>query len=574
MDHVAEATQHVINAQYDLDAAVSKKDWLENHLDGMIKLTDAYNMGELSLDQYNQKIHELDAAMTVTETGQIAWNGAVQTADSLMQGWKVSLEAIDDEINTANGVLSAANQELELTNSQAERYQQQLDTLTEAERQATEANNAMNESLRYSIEAEGEAQLAWDQLSEAEQNAVLRATEAMTTLQTNVESALSSQMNMFEEFKSGSAMSTDQLLANMQSQGEGVKNWESNLKELAERGIDQDLLQKLAAMGPEGSGYVETFKNMTADQLKEANSLWKEGLDIQGFGNDEAIELQNAVGAIAAGGKLAFADLGNKLGIDAGESGKNVGQGLINGLNNLKGEIEAAGEEMGTDTIEAINTALGVHSPSTKTFSSGKDTDQGLANGITQGKGPIITAINGINQLVEQNLLTKLKEKKTALQTIGMELTTSLATGISHGRSNVSSSINGVNTTVQDAQAHLRAQEAQWRAIGTALCAGLAAGIIAGQSQVVNAVTKVTTDAVNRAKAAMQVANSGTTTVVRAAAAGSIRAASNPANVRNDFGGTVINVYGTAGQDEEALAGMVMDRIETQYERISRAWGR
>ena len=44
---------------------------------------------------------------------------------------------------------------------------------------------------------------------------------------------------------------TEQLLANMQSQVDGVTQWEQNLSSLADKGINQGILQKLAEMGPQ-----------------------------------------------------------------------------------------------------------------------------------------------------------------------------------------------------------------------------------------------------------------------------------------------------------------------------------
>ena len=44
--------------------------------------------------------------------------------------------------------------------------------------------------------------------------------------------------------------------------------------------------------------------------------------------------------------------------------------------------------------------------------------------------------------------------------------------------------------------------------------------------------------------------------------------------ISNDFGGTVINVYGAEGQNVEDLADIVMDRIDTQYARVQRVWAR
>ena len=105
-------------------------------------------------------------------------------------------------------------------------------------------------------------------------------------MQENVQSALKSQMDMFEEFDAGTQISTENLLANMQSQVDGVTAWEQNLSALADRGINQGILQKLSEMGPQGSGYVAAFNSMTDEELKKANDLWSQSVDIQGMTNE------------------------------------------------------------------------------------------------------------------------------------------------------------------------------------------------------------------------------------------------------------------------------------------------
>lgn len=76
-------------------------------------------------------------------------------------------------------------------------------------------------------------------------------------MQENVQSALKSQMDMFEEFDAGTQISTENLLANMQSQIDGATAWEQNLSALADRGINQGILQKLSEMGPQGPGMLQ-----------------------------------------------------------------------------------------------------------------------------------------------------------------------------------------------------------------------------------------------------------------------------------------------------------------------------
>ena len=84
------------------------------------------------------------------------------------------------------------------------------------------------------------------------------------------------QMNLFEEFGSGTKISTEEILKNMESQVTGITQWADSLNELAARGIDQGLLQHLADMGPQGAAYLAAFVDMTDEELQRANQLFEQ----------------------------------------------------------------------------------------------------------------------------------------------------------------------------------------------------------------------------------------------------------------------------------------------------------
>ena len=610
LNRVSEATTDVALAQADLDSMLTKQEGLTKQKEGMQQLWNDLYQGKISLDEYRAGVEALDERVQWLSGDTFKLGEYQGSAGNYAMLLGSQLEELSTKIEDQRGVLNATQQSLEIAQYSAEGFQESLDKLKAAEEATTEATRSQGEAVQASILNVDQAIVAWDSLSEHQQSMALKAVEAMTTLQSNVESALSSQMNMFEEFKGGSAIATDQLLANMQSQVEGVKNWESNLKELAERGIDQDLLQKLAEMGPQGSGYVEAFKNMTSDQMKEANSLWKEGLDIQGFGNEEALELQTAIGGMAVGSEAGFMQLAESMGIQAKGATENVAQGMINGLETLKGAVEASGTEMGDGLIESINTALGVHSPSTITTQSGKDVDQGLGNGLIQGKYFILAACSQVKATMNSSLLTPLGTMATQAQTGGQRIGQGVANGINSAQGQINASVNTTVNTVRNGQSQLQAQVGAWRNIGMMLCAGLAAGISAGQSMVINAVAALVAGAIAAAMARLQIgspskvadkligrnfdagiaqgiergipmieesvkdATSAMIQPVTAPQSYAMAASGGYNQISNDFGGTVINVYGAEGQNVEDLADIVMDRMESQYARVQRTWAR
>lgn len=116
---------------------------------------------------------------------------------------------------------------------------------TAATKNNTSAKTEATEQSSVSIAMAGQELEAYQNLSVSQQELAVNVTNSVLTMQENVQSALKSQMDMFEEFDAGTQISTENLLANMQSQVDGVTAWEQNLSALADRGINQGILQKL-----------------------------------------------------------------------------------------------------------------------------------------------------------------------------------------------------------------------------------------------------------------------------------------------------------------------------------------
>jgi len=77
-----------------------------------------------------------------------------------------------------------------------------------------------------------------------------------------------------KDMESHSGVTVDKILENMQSQVQGVRKWQQNLKKLAGRGLSEGLLEKLKSMGADGVDYVDQFLKMTTEEMKKANDLF------------------------------------------------------------------------------------------------------------------------------------------------------------------------------------------------------------------------------------------------------------------------------------------------------------
>lgn len=197
-------------------------------------------------------------------------------------------------------------------------------------------------------------------ISEVVKNAE-EAQEALQKIQDGLEKTIYGQINTFDKFDGKTKMSTNELLENMQSQVDGTEQWSDNLRELAERGIDQGLLQKLAEMGPKGAGYVAVFAKMTEEELQKANDLFEQtmtlpevtaesimqsyqvagSLTTQGFKDGITEEIPQVIGEVSKMSQGITATIEALIPLANTWSGDMM-DGFIQGINAKTSEVEAA----------------------------------------------------------------------------------------------------------------------------------------------------------------------------------------------------------------------------------------
>jgi TP901 family phage tail tape measure protein len=96
-----------------------------------------------------------------------------------------------------------------------------------------------------------------------------------------------------------------------------------------------------------------------------------------------------------------------------GDLGRNIVQGLINGIKSMFGAVGGVVSSLGGGIISGIKSVLGIFSPSKKTYELGVQTAQGLADGISYGSKSALDAAKRASQnvalLFKTNLLAGLE---------------------------------------------------------------------------------------------------------------------------------------------------------------------
>lgn len=488
-----ESVEKLVDAEIaQAEAAKSLSD-IENELGNIqakrSEVNDAITEKNESLKQaqkdYNKALREgaenadeLYAATQDQSEATIEYNGKILSVSEALRQMTEDEEALNEKKQESKEALGNVNDAIDEANDKMEPYTEYLTGMTEATENNTEKTQANSrakeenaEKAQANIEMSGQELEAYNNLSASQQELAVNVTNSVISMQENVQNALASQMDMFEQFDGGAQISTEQLLSNMQSQVDGVTAWEQNLSSLADRGINQGILQKLAEMGPQGSGYVAAFNSMTDEELSKANDLWSQSVDIQGMTNDWGQQLLTSGAANIAGGMQNLTSVMQ-------QSGANTVMGLVQGLQNAQDQAATAGRDLGVKTIEAVDNGLGCHSPSTKTMESGRNVNVGLAMGMSTSISVAQAVARSTSESVT-NIVSNMLKAERFVQ-YGRNVSTGLAQGISAGKSQVIQAaidVAGAAITAAQEKLEINSPSKAFRRIGESTMEGFVLGV-------------------------------------------------------------------------------------------------
>ena len=226
---------------------------------------------------------------------------------------------------------------------------------------------------------------------------------------------------------------------------------------------------------------------------------------IFGGGEDDASGGGSLFGDMSLKGSTAGTDLLNSLGtsIDEGapslkekisgllqfdaedtaaktaEQGKNIDEGLAQGVNDNAAVTTDAATAMATATADASAAELGIQSPSTKFAEQGKYIDEGLANGIKDNQNKVTTAITTMLSMVQRTVTSQ----TTKFKTEGGKIPTNFASGISGGIEKVKTAATKMATTASTAAG---SKETAFKTAGTNSASKFADGLASKNEDIQN----------------------------------------------------------------------------------------
>lgn len=359
-----------------------------------------------------------------------------------------------------------------------EKYNEEIKKLQDDIKKTEESDNELtniivknNEAKAKSTEdANGRVIYSLQTMNEEQKKAVEMMQQEFANLKGEVQ-------NAFQAIEQQSALSVDQLSANLEKNIAAVDKWAGNLETLARRGLDQGFLEELRKLGPKAAEQTQALVDSTDEQLGRFNELYnrsgekaKEGL-LRGFravGQELPPEIENMVTAIGDEFRSALADAGFEV------KGREIPQKTAEGIRSGKGDVQQAASEVTEASKQAFNNLP------TEAKYSGSQVSGGYAQGITDNQGSVQGAVDGLKNASLGVLANLFGEG----QVKGAEL----GAGVGDGVLSRSDVVQGAASTLKsNATATMDGMASDGQAKGSEFGSGIATGIAVGQQVAVGA---------------------------------------------------------------------------------------
>lgn len=197
----------------------------------------------------------------------------------------------------------------------------------------------------------------------------------------------------------------DEITSSLESQIESLELYNESIAKLSMRGLDSSLLEEISSLGPKMAGEVAAFANMSEEELNNYVSLWEEKqrlaremaeasleatrLEMQAQLQQINADAERELEGFKENFEFLFKEVNSvssaemsELRNDMAQDGANAMQGLINGMESMRGSVIATAQSIADAVSSTIQSALDIHSPSRVMKGFGINIGEGLVSGM------------------------------------------------------------------------------------------------------------------------------------------------------------------------------------------------
>lgn len=299
-------------------------------------------------EQIAQKEAELKKA--VDENEETLKNGNALTDEQItktsvlgaeLDDLKESLSATQESQRSMNDEIGAAQARVDETSGYLEKYTEKQDEVAKSVEETTSRLVTYRDQTYQVSQATAEN---FEQIK-------AKYEEVYQSAYDSVEG----QIGLFDKFETEQTLSSEEILANLQSQIEGMSNWYTGIQELTGK-VSEGLLNELREMGPASYPYLEAIKGMNEEQINQLNTLYGEKItwtdSIAGYMADMQTNMSGTLGQMA--------QETDQFAAAVTEDGQNtdMSTGVASDMNETKEVFKAGKQEitgMSQEVKEAVN---------------------------------------------------------------------------------------------------------------------------------------------------------------------------------------------------------------------------
>lgn len=366
----------------------------------------------------------------------------------------------------------------ELKSQAKEKYNEEVKKLQDDIKKTEDSDNELtntivknNEAKAKSTEdASGRIIYNLTTMNEEQKKAVEMMQQEFANLKGEVQ-------NAFQAIEQQTALSADQMTANLQKNIDAVDKWSQNLETLAKRGLDQGLIEQMRKAGPKMANQTQALVDASDEQLGRLNGKWTEAGDkakegflrgIRATGQELPPEIESMVTAIGDEFRKALADAGFEV------KAREIPQKVSDGIRSGKADVQQATSEVTEASKQAFNNLP------TEAKYSGSQVSGGYAQGITENQASAEVAVDGLRNASIGALASLFGDG----QAKGAELSSGVGAGVAGGVGAVQEAANSLRNS---AVVSVAGMSTDGQVKGSEFSSGIASGIDGGQHVAVGA---------------------------------------------------------------------------------------
>ena len=403
----------------------------------------------------------------------------LEIKDKMSELEKKYQNLIKETDEAEDGIFASSSVRDSIKSQAKQKYNEEVKKLQDDIKKTEESDNELTNTIvknnevkaKSTEDASGRMIYTMENMNEAQRKAVGMMQQDFANLKSEVQ-------NAFQAIEQQTALSAEQMTANLQKNIDAVDKWSQNLETLAKRGLDQGLIEQMRQAGPKMADQTQALVNASDEQLGALNTKWTEAGDkakegflrgIRATGQELPPEIQSMVTAIGDEFRSALAEAG--FDVKAREIPKQTADGIRAG----KEDVAQATSEMTEASKQAFNNLP------TEAKYSGAQASSGFAQGVTEGTPSAQIA----TEYLKSSSMSVFDSIMGEAQGKGTQVGSGLGTGVSVGIGATQAIVNAQSLTMTlGAIAQMATMASSGHKSGTGFGTGVSGGIGATQGKV------------------------------------------------------------------------------------------